>query len=159
MKGVLAVDPGADGGFAWGSCKEDLQVARMPRTKGKIDIKALGRLIVQDIGFYDYCYFESVHAMPKQGVTSMFNFGRNVGYVISLITFLKANTEMKFVSPQKWQRDVLGRTCRGDKQLAVKWCQENQPQICLTPGRLKKPHSGISDALCIWQHGMNQYAD
>lgn len=31
------------------------------------------------------CLIEKVHAMPKQGVSSMFNFGRNFGFLVGCL--------------------------------------------------------------------------
>lgn len=55
---------------------------------------------------------EEVHAMPKQGVTSMFTFGKYFGYVIMALTALEFPYD--FVSPQKWQKE-MGVLTRGQK--------------------------------------------
>lgn len=45
---------------------------------------------------------EQVHAMPKQGVTAMFTFGKQLGFVQGLI--VGARIPYIEVTPQKWQK-------------------------------------------------------
>lgn len=44
---------------------------------------------------------EEVHAMPNQGVTSMFSFGRSYGIIIGVCATL--GIKFVFVRPQKWK--------------------------------------------------------
>lgn len=44
---------------------------------------------------------EEVHAMPKQGVSSMFNFGTSYGIIIGVCGAL--GIEVVFIRPQKWK--------------------------------------------------------
>ncbi len=44
---------------------------------------------------------EQVNAMPGQGVTSMFNFGKSFGTVIGVLGALKIPTS--FITPQSWK--------------------------------------------------------
>jgi len=44
---------------------------------------------------------EKVHAMPKQGVVSMFNFGRKLGEVEAMCKILEI--EPIYVSPREWK--------------------------------------------------------
>jgi crossover junction endodeoxyribonuclease RuvC len=50
--------------------------------------------------------------MPKQGVTSMFTFGKHFGYVIMALVALEFPFD--FVTPQQWQKE-LGVLSRGQK--------------------------------------------
>ena len=49
-----------------------------------------------------FALIEKVHAMPNQGVTSMFNFGRNFGQLEMLIDWQCENYD--YVTPQTWQK-------------------------------------------------------
>ncbi len=48
---------------------------------------------------------ESVHAMPKQGVSSSFSFGRGLGIWEGIIAALGLPLEMP--SPQRWKKEML----------------------------------------------------
>lgn len=48
---------------------------------------------------------ESVHAMPKQGVTSSFSFGRGLGIWEGIIAALSLPLEMP--SPQRWKKEMM----------------------------------------------------
>lgn len=49
------------------------------KTKREIDIQALKRLLAQQP--IDHAFIEKVGAMPKQGVSSVFAFGKSDGIV------------------------------------------------------------------------------
>lgn len=49
-------------------------------------------------------YIEDVHAMPSQGVTSMFTFGHAAGVVTGVIAGLEIPYTL--VSPQRWKRSA-----------------------------------------------------
>ena len=50
---------------------------------------------------------EQVHAMPKQGVSSTFNFGMNFGWWLGVLEMLDINVTL--VSPQTWQKLYFGK--------------------------------------------------
>lgn len=63
------------------------------------------------------CCLERVGARPGQGVTSMFKFGENFGFIQGLLT--ACSIPYGLVTPQKWKREKGGicwgrRACRGD---------------------------------------------
>lgn len=147
----IGVDPGVTGAIAWGDSVESVQVARFPSVKSQPDLVGLTEIFLKiPPGFYMY---ELVHAMPNQGVSSTFTFGKRYGILIGMFySFNAFNTsELNFVSPRVWQKKVLGMSS-SDKSIAANWCLENFPHINLYPGRCSKPHSGIADALCIWYY-------
>jgi crossover junction endodeoxyribonuclease RuvC len=49
-----------------------------------------------------HAYVEDVHAMPGQGVTSMFAFGRACGAVDGVLAALGISTT--YVTPQRWKK-------------------------------------------------------
>lgn len=99
----------------------------------------------------DVAYIENVHAMPGQGVTSMFNFGKGFGEILGVCAALDICVEL--VSPQKWKRAVLSGTAK-DKAAAIEFVQREYPMINLVPGRCRVPQDGIADAVCIAHYGM-----
>ena len=60
---------------------------------------------------------EKVGAMPGQGVTSMFSFGRAYGEAIGALILCRAR--LQFVRPQAWQKD-LGLSGAGEDKAGHK---------------------------------------
>jgi len=87
----LGVDPGLKGAVAlWDSEMDFLVVQDMPSVKtGKNSVISEG-LLADMIRRLDpqQAWVELVHAMPKQGVVSTFNFGLGFGLVRGVITAL-----------------------------------------------------------------------
>jgi Holliday junction resolvasome RuvABC endonuclease subunit len=61
---------------------------------------------------------EQVHAMPRQGVTSTFNFGKAVGIIEGVIA--ARGLPVTYVTPQKWKK-AMGVTAdkNSSRQLAI----------------------------------------
>ena len=100
-----------------------------------------------------FAVVEDVHAMPKQGVTSMFNFGQNKGWILGV---LAANRiDVKLVSPQKWKKAFA---LDSDKQKSIACAKRLFPNVNLlaTP-RCRNPHDGIAEALLMAYYGRNSY--
>ena len=72
---------------------------------------------------------EKVHAMPRQGVTSSFNFGRNFGNLEAYLVALKIPFD--YVAPNKWQK-ALGCQTKGDKNVSKARAQRQWPGIKMT---------------------------
>ena len=97
-KYYIGVDPGKSGSIAILTDDDIHSVTKMP-------VDAFGYDIIFDSSFDDYnciAVVEKVHAMPGQGVTSMFTFGYGVGR-------LHASLELYYVpyhleTPQTWMK-------------------------------------------------------
>lgn len=118
----LGIDPGLSGALAFfNPMNSTLKVLDMPtrkvvragKTKRNINAIALGNAIDLFTAGHDVrAYVEHVGAMPGQGVTSMFTFGRGAGVIDGV---LGANMiEPVYVVPRKWQAFV-GLTGARDK--------------------------------------------
>lgn len=100
------------------------------------------------------CCLERVGAMPGQGVTSMFSFGENFGFIQGV---LEANgIPYELVTPQKWKRE-FGVT--GDKNSAVSVCQRLFPEVSLlrTP-KSRKADDGMAEALLMAEYARRKMA-
>lgn len=88
---------------------------------------------------------EAVHAMPKQGVTSSFNFGMGYGAIQGVIQTL--GMPMQLVTPQKWKRaaGLIG----ADKDYARTLALQLWPDADLD----RKKDIGRADALLIARYG------
>jgi crossover junction endodeoxyribonuclease RuvC len=137
---IIGIDPGKSGGIAY-SVDGVFQAWPMPRTEHDI-----ARLL-NDMHFKGetHCFIEKVHAMPGQGVTSMFTFGRGYGFLRGCLTALKVPFEE--VPPKTWQK-ALGCLSKGDKHVPRGKAQQ------LFPGH--KITLKTADAYLICEYGRRQ---
>lgn len=94
---MIAIDPGKQGAIAYSSPSGAVSTANMPQTEGDI-LDLLGSYASKG----QPVYLENVHAMPGQGVTSMFTFGRHFGFLLGVLMALRARVVL--VQPREWQR-------------------------------------------------------
>lgn len=152
----IGIDPGAHGGIAILSDAGVQRVIAMPLAGKEID----GIRIADHFREFQlpkvtlYAFVEKVGAMPGQGVTSMFTFGKNVGTLYGILSALGISYYL--VAPQTWKRIVLSGTDRS-KEAAIDYCRRAYPTTSLLEGpRSHKPHDGMADALCIATYGQMQ---
>lgn len=135
-KGVIGIDPGKSGGIAY-IRGDEVEVYKIPPLES--DIAGILANLSQKASF---CYIEKVGAMPGQGVTSMFSFGRSYGFLRGcLISFRIPFDE---VPPRTWQAS-LGCLSKGDKNVTKSKAQQLFPQIKVT--------HALADALLIAYYG------
>lgn len=112
---ILGVDPGMSGAMAlFDPVKNELvTLADMPTHKITVNLSprtvqdpwGIARFIDVHSSVIKMAVIEEPHAMPQQGVTSAFSFGRALGEVVGVVI---ANfVRVEFVRPAKWKR-VLG---------------------------------------------------
>lgn len=108
MARFLAVDPGLTGALA---CYDDELTALVlqdmpvaPRDKHGTHREILESQLVAMVRALapDEAVVERVHALPKQGVTSTFNFGVGYGVIKGILAALEIPTS--FLTPQEWRR-------------------------------------------------------
>ena len=86
---------------------------------------------------------ENVHAMPGQGVSSVFSFGKSAGIIEGILCSYAI--PYKMISPQKWKRKE-GLTGK-DKDAARAMCIREHPEVA---DQLKrKKDIGRADAILI----------
>lgn len=91
------------------------------------------------------CCLEHVSAMPGQGVTSMFSFGQNFGWIQGLLQAFGISYEL--VRPQKWKREY---SITGDKNTSIAVCKRLFPEQSLYPSsRCRKESDGLAEALLM----------
>lgn len=112
MRYAIGVDPGLQGGIAMmGLGCELMFVADMPviadtAVRQKINVIALRRVIENWTShtapeFIDV-FVENVHAMPRQGISSAFVFGRGYGRTESVFELL--GFRVTYVQPERWKK-------------------------------------------------------
>ena len=109
---IIGIDPGISGSLCFFSDGKIIDVIDMPNmSEGKKNKKQ-----VNGAQIYNEIYsriknfekkdikvvIEQVSAMPKQGVTSMFNFGQSFGVLKGICSAMQLS--MYFVRPAKWKR-------------------------------------------------------
>lgn len=152
----LGIDPGLEGAIAVlnadGSFMEVRDLPTVVAGKGKrdYDIPALHRALGELSMVGSRVIIERVHAMPKQGVTSMFNFGRGLGILEALLVAHKLS--YSWAIPNQWKK-VMGFGPLDGKEAARLKAQQLYPTAEL---HLKK-HVGRADALLIAEYGRTKH--
>lgn len=147
---MIAIDPGKNGGIAWRYPSGIMGCCAMPKTEG--DLKdALCRTWRSMADDWDV-YLEAVHAMPGQGVTSMFTFGRNYGFILGVLMALGARVVL--VQPRKWQQAIgITPAAKGAPKSAHKAKLKAEAQR-LYPGM--NVTLSTCDALLLLEYGRRQ---
>ncbi len=101
------VDPGKNGAIASvDAAGEILRITRFSdaETEGRIGLIIADHFAALPPSSYHACSIERVGAMPRQGLSSTFTFGRVYGEALSAI--LLSNARMSLTRPQTWQREL-----------------------------------------------------
>ncbi|MBF0410956.1 MAG: hypothetical protein HQM10_26670 [Candidatus Riflebacteria bacterium] len=125
MKKIIGIDPGQQGGIAIFE-EDEMKTMAMPLIGKEIDIAKIREYIFSSAK-PDKAVIEKVHAMPKQGVSSTFTFGKGYGELIGL---LKAfGIPYIEVSPMQWKKKVLsGIDWKKRKGSIMRICHESLPR-------------------------------
>ena len=119
MSFVIGIDPGISGAisvFDWNT-QSLLEVIDMPTLEmdsGKTKKRHISAAFLRNIleGYPNsHVAIEKVGAMPGQGVSSMFNFGRSAGIIEGVVAGLKLPST--YVTPATWTKAV-GRAAGKD---------------------------------------------
>lgn len=138
----IGIDPGQKGAMAFIG---DAGITVIPFDEGRYlgHLKALA---------YPPCaakaVVEHVNAMPGQGVTSMFNFGKGFGWLLGVLDAYGIPYEL--VRPQKWKKEY---SVTGDKNSSIAVCKRLFPEVSLLPTtRCKKDSDGMAEALLMAEY-------
>jgi crossover junction endodeoxyribonuclease RuvC len=104
---IIGIDPGLHGAVAFYT-PSSLHVADMPtftlarggKTRLDIDTHGLYRLLLDSR--IATVYVEQVGAMPGQGVSSVFAFGKGFGIILGILAAL--GVPYNLVPPQRWKK-------------------------------------------------------
>jgi crossover junction endodeoxyribonuclease RuvC len=152
MKEVIGVDPGLAGALvAITPDGLDLRVMPVVAAGGKhqYDEHVLVEWLTPYAIKRAHVFIEAVHAMPKQGVASMFTFGAGYGLLRGICSGLGLSYEL--VRPQEWQRAMLLGQPTGSEYLVASRLWPNA-EWCASE-RCRKPHGGLVDAALIAEFG------
>lgn len=151
---IVGCDPGKSGALA--ALTDDGQliaVADMPVVGQIISARLLDDIVhnwIDPLFGGGTAVIEDVHAMPKQGVSSVFSFGRSLGVAEGVLA--GNGLAMVYVSPAKWKR-ALGLS--SDKGVSRRRAIEQWPAHADSFKRVKD--DGRAEAALIawwhWKHG------
>lgn len=101
MTTILGIDPGSVSG-AWAAVHDDgsMTCGDLPTVDRNVDGAAFARLVRALAPCR--AVVEQVSAMPKQGVSSTFSFGRGFGCVLGVLAACEVPVTM--VMPGRWKR-------------------------------------------------------
>jgi len=146
---VLGIDPGATGAIVLLEDGQPIEWAEMPVNKigstTRVNAAALTDFIASCC--CTHVYVEQVHAMPGQGVTSMFNFGHSCGTVMGVLGAMGLPHTM--VTPQAWKKaaGLIGTDKDAARARAIqlwpKWRELDR----------KGKGQALADAALIAKHG------
>ena len=143
----VGIDPGATGAYA------------ILRENGNFDIEdwedefVFANTVAEWKAIYNItlAVVEAQHAMPKQGVSSVFKFGVSYGLIRGVLAAHMVPVELVF--PQAWQRTMLHNADGADtKTRSLVSARRHFPDI-----QLKKSQHGRSDAILIALYAMRQF--
>jgi crossover junction endodeoxyribonuclease RuvC len=133
----IGIDPGKAGSLAIIN-GDDVEIIPFDEEKY---IKTLEKYAL----YRKACVLEHVSAMPGQGVTSMFNFGANFGWIQGVLQALSVPYEL--VRPRKWKKEF---SITGDKNSSIAVCKRLFPDVSLLPTeRCRKDNDGMAEALLM----------
>lgn len=142
---IIGVDPGAQGGFCWG-----YHLAK--------PISELDFFIDLLRGTRNaHVVIEKAQAMPKQGVVSMFTYGKTCGFLEGVVAAFGHTLEL--VPPRVWQAEFhAGQDpALGPKEKSLNAVSYLWPDYDFRKNhRCKNPHDGMVDAVLIRQWAVNR---
>lgn len=155
----LGIDPGKKGGFAF--IKDDKEFAFIKEYKAEsyswddakfvqlcnaIHREAMTRKLANPMRIS--CCLEKVGAMPGQGVTSMFSFGKSAGFIEGVLQACEIPYQL--ITPQKWKKEFM---LNSSKQKSCEVCRKLFPTVNLkrTP-RCRIDDDGMAEALLMAEY-------
>ena len=144
---TIGIDPGISGAIALIIDKQPVELYDMPTMakasgKGKqVNSHELSR-IIQECN-PEHAMIELVSAMPGQGVSSMFSFGKSAGIVEGVLAAI--GIPFTFVTPQKWKKH--NQLVKKDKDAARAKAITQFPHVADSLNR--KKDGGKADAIWI----------
>lgn len=157
----IGIDPGLSGGIAL--IDDDGVIGTWPMpvltigTKKEINVTGLSRWLESNAYACSMVGVEIQHAMPKQGVSSMFKIGKGYGIILGILTALKMPfTEIR---ANEWQKIMFaGHPKANTKDLSKKIAQQLYPSVDFkATSRCTNLHDGMTDAALIATYIKQKY--
>jgi crossover junction endodeoxyribonuclease RuvC len=153
MKGVAAADPGLSGGIALIG-ENGLIMDPMPIVGGEIDVSGLKRWFAAHAEEIEIVLLERAQPMPKQGISSAFNYGRGFGRLEA--TILSLGLAVEYVQPRQWAKVMHAGlpSDLGTKEKSTLAVATLFPAYDFrATDKSKKPHLGMVEAALLAMYG------
>ena len=146
---IVGIDPGRRGAMVAIEGGEVVASLMMPYRQNALDHEeVLTWLERRDIRMI---VIEKQHAMPRQGLSSMFTLGYRYGELCGIARALRFHLECP--SPQTWQKIMLKGADGYGKLRALGRVKELLPGLGLRPGRCRVDQDGLADAGLLALYG------
>lgn len=146
----IGIDPGKDGAIAW----LETSFASVHAYSNEMLIHIC--MEAQEAIGHDQkvvACVEKVGAMPGQGVTSMFNFGKNVGYIEGVLEAF--GIPYQLVPPQKWKKEF---SLSKDKKQSIEVCKRLFPDVSLRrTDKCRTDDDGMAEALLMAEYARRHF--
>lgn len=139
----IGVDPGKAGGYAW-IWDENVRSIPWDDTFFAQDMRCLSAT-----GEKCVAAVEKVGAMPHQGVTSMFNFGKSAGFIEGVLTAL--GIPYQLIPPATWKKEfsLIGK----DKKASIEVCKRLFPDVDLKrTEKCRTDSDGCAESLLLAEY-------
>lgn len=148
MKHFMGIDPGQKGAIAVINEMNDIVFLSSFSRENMIQC-------IQELnGVNIVACVEKVSAMPGQGVTSMFNFGKGAGYIEGVLEY--ALVPYQLVPPNKW-KGTFSLLHKG-KDDSIRVCKNLFPKANLYPTeRCRKESDGMAEALLLAEYAKRKF--
>ena len=133
----IGIDPGQKGGYA---IIDGNNVAAYPW-----DDKEFIEFAKSLDSEHSVCCLEKVGAMPKQGVSSTFSFGKAAGFIEGVLQ--TCGIAYQLVPPQKWKKEF---SISADKNQSIAVCKRLFPNVSLRrTDRCTTDSDGMAESLLM----------
>jgi crossover junction endodeoxyribonuclease RuvC len=153
MKGVAAADPGLSGGIAL-LTESGLTIEPMFVVGNEIDIGGLRTWFAVHRDEIEIVLLERAQPMPKQGISSAFNYGRGFGRLEAAI--LCQGIPVEYVQPRQWAKVIHAGlpSDLGTKEKSALAAANLFPSYDFrATERSKTPHMGMVEAALLAEYG------
>ena len=151
---VMGIDPGLTGGLAIISPEEGLLMEPMPRNEEFIEMLMVSEFLFEHGPRLKMVFIEQANAMPKQGVSSMFKFGRVFGALEGIIATHKL--PCTYVRPQQWTKKMhegLSKDIDTKERSRIIFSRLFPGIDSTASEKSSKPHMGMVEAALIAEYG------
>lgn len=138
----VGIDPGANGGYA---IIKDHDIEFYSAFDKQSFIGAMYSLSRSQEA--SRCCLEKVHAMPRQGSVSMFNFGQNYGWLKGVLDAFEIPYQE--IPPQTWKKEF---GLNSNKRKSIEVCWQLFPEANLVPHNHRTAHDGIAESLLMAEY-------
>ena len=154
---ILGIDPGLSGAFAFLDTRdmtvtlEDMptvEILRNKKRKNEVNAAQVANVIAGR--GIRHAFLERVGAMPGQGVTSVFSFGRSTGILEGVLAAYDIPTTI--ITPQEWQKVAAVRDGKDAGRLRAAQLFPSSSSFFA-----RKKDNGRSDAALIAWYGHATY--